>query len=114
MGSMSILPETLLLDSGPEQTVNLAAHIPVGELPGRTQELPPRGQVIKVADTGPEAREAVNWLESHGRRAILNTKFDTGLYKARLWKPTGFLRDSERGLPKGAALDLACGTGRDV
>jgi tellurite methyltransferase len=104
-----------------------AVNIPFGELPRRTHELPPRDDLIQVAGPVELASEVVAWLERGGRRAAVARVFEYSpkLSKAcgapqsaqligRLWKPNAFLAEVLPELPAGAALDLACGTGRDA
>lgn len=97
-----------------------AAHIPLAELSQRTHELPPRDEVIRVADTGPEATEAVRWLAMHGRKARLETACEHASEVVdpaphwRLWRPSMWVAEVASGLPCGRGLDLACGTGRDA
>jgi len=96
-----------------------AVNIPFSELPQRTQELPPRSRVVRVAGPPTLVRDVVAWLEGTGRRAETVDEFryespghssDVG----RLWQPNAFLSQVLPELDGGSALDVACGTGRDA
>jgi SAM-dependent methyltransferase len=96
-----------------------AVNIPFSELPERVYELPPRDQELGVVGPASLARDVVTWLGSIGRRAVA-VETDTqrgkvsGVYLGRLWEPNPFLCEVLRQLTPGAAVDLACGTGRDA
>ena len=92
-----------------------AVHIAFSELPDRVHELPARQQLIQVADAGPEAWEALDYLHATGRRAVLKKEFEFGnVGLSRLWHPNKFLENSLEKIPVGNALELACGSGRDA
>ena len=96
-----------------------AVNIPLSELPGRTHELPPREEVIRVAATPELAERTVSWLTNNGRHAAVQAEFEPAVGSdtsevGRLWQPNAFLVDVLGHLPPAAALDLACGTGRDA
>lgn len=96
-----------------------AVNIPLRELPGRTHELPSREVVIPVADPSPLAERTVSWLIGHGRRAVVQPDYHfaeptRAPQVGRLWQPSGFLVEVLAELRPGAALDLACGTGREA
>ena len=113
-----------LLDPRPEpeasrRPIQGAVNIPLAEIPRRTYELPPRSEVIRVAGPQPLVSETVAWLERNGRRGEVETSFTyehtPSLSEVgRLWQPTAFLTEVLPQLASGTAIDLACGTGRDV
>jgi rhodanese-related sulfurtransferase len=87
-------------------------------------ELPPRTAKILVVDDDPaEARRAATTLALLGYREVrwLDDPLaslpaghaDTGS-PARLWRPSPFLERMLPELPRGRALDLAAGSGRDA
>jgi SAM-dependent methyltransferase len=88
-------------------------------LPDRALELPPRNRAVRVA--GPEelVRRVLDWFEKNDRRAAAA---DAVRYMrradpseiGRLWEPNAFLAEVLPQLDRGAALDVACGTGRDA
>lgn len=99
-----------------------AVNIPCDELAERTHELPPRDEMIRVAADGELAERTVSVLAALERRAERVAGFEFGAGAAgsmpggtvgRLWKPTAFLEETAV-FPPGAALDIACGTGRDA
>jgi tellurite methyltransferase len=115
------LPRMRMLDPRAEKEAGGAplancVNIPLDELPDRMQELPPRGEIVVVADVGPLGAAAVELLEAKGRAACLERPqpAPTMPGKGRLWEPNEFLREVLPQLPPGRALDLACGTGRDA
>ena len=78
-------------------------------------ELPPRHDVICIADVGCEAAEAKLWLDAHGRAARIRRGFVFGSCdQMRLWSPNPFLERVLTGIRGGHAIDLACGSGRDA
>jgi SAM-dependent methyltransferase len=91
-----------------------AAYIPLEELVARTYELPERSRTILVADTGPAAAEAVDWLRSYGRHAELGVYRGGGAINPRLWSPNRFLLAVLEEIPPSTALDLGCGVGREA
>jgi SAM-dependent methyltransferase len=96
-----------------------SVNIPVNELHARTHELPPRTDEVPVADVAPQSQAAVAWLQAHGRRARLETAVvrvatESPQPQGRLWRPNGFLESIISQIEPGVALDLACGSGRDV
>jgi tellurite methyltransferase len=91
-----------------------AVWIPIAELAARTMELPPKHETIRVADTGPEAHQAIALLTQIGRQAILVKAEEGAPQPGRLWEPNPFLLEILPQLQPGKALDLACGSGRDA
>lgn len=93
-----------------------AVNIPLAELGERLHELPARGDEIQVADLGPCARQAVEWLREGGRHAVLQPEFSPGSPSpGRLWRPNAFLEETLPRLgPPGLAVDLGCGSGREA
>ncbi len=96
-----------------------AVNIPLADLPKRVSELPPRDEPILVDGPAPWAEQAVAWLASRGRRAVLKQGFSyagegPAAAIGRLWRPNSFLAEVLPQLTPGRALDLACGTGRDA
>lgn len=101
-----------------------SGHLPLLELGPRRAELPPRDQpVLVLAATGLEARVAASHLESMGYSAV--TWLDGAIETlgeaarslgpaARLWRPAPFLTEVIDGIPRGPAVDLAAGSGREA
>jgi rhodanese-related sulfurtransferase len=101
-----------------------SGHIPAAELAERRAELPPRDHpVVVVAASGAEARTAAAALEELGYQEV--TWFDDAIEAlpggvedrgaaARLWRPSPFLADVIDRIPRGRALDLAAGHGREA
>lgn len=105
-------------DQAARQPIADAVNIPFDELTRRTHELPPQNTVVSVVGPKALARSTVEWLRAHGRRAAFETAFRYGCpgeaSLGRLWQPTAFLSEVVRYWRPGAALDLACGVGRDA
>jgi len=101
-----------------------SGHIPFAELRARRGELPARdAQVLVVAEDGAHAMAAAAELAGlgYGRVAWLDAVFDaipaTRLDRGpaeRLWRPSPFLAAVRDRLPRGRALDLAAGAGREA
>ena len=107
-----------------------AVHIPCSELPGRTHELPARDELVRVVGPPALRQATIEWLRAHGRRAAAaDAPFASGPAAAvtapfaaapgarapgRLWAPNALLREVAPQLDPGAALDLACGVGRET
>lgn len=101
-----------------------AGRIAHDEFRARRAELPPRTAAVLVVDDDPaEARRAatslallgyrdVRWLEAP-LAALPGAHADTGP-PARLWRPSPHLERVAPRLPRGRALDLASGAGRDA
>lgn len=101
-----------------------AGHLPRAEFESRRTELPPREVAVVVVSDDPAEAEAaatelqalgytrVTWLErplvalagGHADRAPA----------ARMWRPAPFLEELLPQLPRGRALDVASGSGRDA
>ncbi|HLK14628.1 MAG TPA: class I SAM-dependent methyltransferase [Fimbriimonadaceae bacterium] len=93
-----------------------AANIPLSELPQCPFELPPPGGVVRIADTGAEAHEALVVLQNSSRSASLVPTVagrPTGGDRFRLWGVSSHLSEGEAAAPA-RALCLACGTGREA
>lgn len=96
-----------------------AVNIPLTELAERTHELPPRHEVVSVIGTDDVVHAAIQWLESHGRRARPAEGAPSAADQAdqilgQLWRPNAFLVGIAPQLPAGRALDLGCGVGREA
>jgi SAM-dependent methyltransferase len=92
-----------------------AVRIPLSELEGRLHELPPKDDIILVADVGPMAIEAVRRLAALGRPAELAHPLPADSPQpGRLWDPNPFVSETLERIPSGRAADLACGGGRDA
>jgi len=101
-----------------------SGHIPAAELTERRAELPPRDHpVVVVAASGADARSAGGVLEELGYQQV--TWFDDGIEALpgglddrgpaiRLWRPSPFLASVIDEVPRGRALDLAAGHGREA
>ncbi len=101
----------------------VSGHLPLGEMESRRNELPPRSvAMLVVAEDAARAAGAAALLEGYGYSSVHH--LDTGIEAlgdlahdrsaaARLWRPAPFLEEVLPPLPRGRALDLACGAGRD-
>lgn len=103
-----------------------SVNIPLDELPARMHELPPRDDTLLIAADGDLASQAIALLAAAGRRAqaaspdelapapgtLIGDDPHTAI--PRLWRPTAFLEEVAPQLTPGAALELACGSGRDA
>lgn len=114
-----MIPLRDLLDPRPaaEPPVAAAVWIPAAELEGRVHELPPAGEVLRVADAE-DAGLALETLARLERPAALEPRFAyaDSPEPGRLWRPNAFLEAwlaAEHATP-GSALDIACGGGRDA
>ncbi len=115
--SVEPLPKARWLDprAEPSPVIADSVSIPVGELSKRTHELPSRHEQVLIADTGEEARAALRWFGAGERSAELGQDFSFGPNRGRrLWSPTRYLEHCVREIEPCAALDLACGAGRDA
>lgn len=106
-------------DQAAARPIAEAVNIPFSELPRRVHELPPRQQELGVVGPAPLVREVIAWLASVGRRGVaVEAAAPRGERVAsevgRLWEPNAFLCEVLPQLPGGAALELACGSGRDA
>ena len=124
-----LLADSLVLDArGPADFARGhlagAGRITHEEFKHRRAELPPRtARVLVVHDDPAEARRAATTLALLGYRhvrwldeplaALGGGHADRGP-AARLWRPSPFLERMLPALPRGRALDLAAGSGRDA
>ena len=114
--SMSELALTDILDPRPEavQPIPGSVHIPLSELRHRVHELPRKSQLVRIPD-GDYAVEGLAVLEALGRKGrILDELPESCENRFRLWSPNRFLEEVAPQLRPGAALDIACGVGRDA
>lgn len=121
---MIVLPRCDLLDPRPldeaeGRPIAGSVHIPCDELPQRVHELPPRDQMLRIADVGPAARRAAEWLAATGRANRLDAAFAYAPAGARqtqrrLWCANAWLEELAPRLIPAHALDLACGVGREA
>jgi rhodanese-related sulfurtransferase len=100
-----------------------SGHIPAAELRERRAELPPRETpLLVIADDGARARESaatiealgytdVAWLDATPERCGEPLAHDA---PERLWRPSPFLERVLPEIPRGRALDVAAGHGRDA
>jgi len=101
-----------------------AGRIAHEEFRDRRAELPPRtAHVLVVHDDVAEARRAATTLALLGYRHVRWLDAPLGVLPgghadlgppARLWRPSPFLERVLPSLPRGRALDLAAGSGRDA
>ncbi len=101
-----------------------AGHVPFDAFVERRAELPAREvPVVVVADDPDAARRAAEDLAERGFRDVawLDAPLDSlpgGLESrsaaTRLWSPAPFLERCIERLPRGRALDLAAGSGREA
>jgi len=101
-----------------------SGHVPESELIDRPHELPSREVPLLVVHSSPAAAQRaaagladigyanVRWLD----RALPDEPQGTAsrAAPARLWSPSPFLERVLPWLPRGRALDLACGSGRSA
>jgi tellurite methyltransferase len=97
--------------------------VPARELEARRAELPPRdAALLVVAADGATAAAAAGELERMGYRDVRwldaplgevgeATELGCG---ARLWRPSPFLEEVLPHLPRGRAIDIAAGSGREA
>lgn len=109
--------------SSAERPLLDAVNIPADQIADRSHELPAAGRPVRVAESGPATDRACEILSRIGREtlcvaAITVDATDAGERSiGRLWSPTPMLVEHADALvppPDGAALDLACGSGRDA
>jgi tellurite methyltransferase len=100
-----------------------SGHVPYPELRARRSELPERTRpVLVVAEDGPAALAGAQLLAELGYSAAWLdaplASLPDGLLDrtraARLWRPAPFLERVLPELPRGRALDLAAGAGREA
>jgi rhodanese-related sulfurtransferase len=101
-----------------------SGNVPAGDLAARRAELPPRdAEVLVVAGSAADAEAGARALEALGytRVAWLDAALAAvpdGLAErgagARLWRPAPFLERVLPALPRGRAIDVAAGSGREA
>lgn len=101
-----------------------SGHLPLAELEARRSELPSRPLApLVVAGDAAAARAAAEQLESMGYAdvAYLDAPIDAleggradRSPPVRLWRPSPFLEQVIDAIPRGRALDLASGAGREA
>lgn len=123
------LPHAALLDCREEAAfvaghLRGSGHLPFAELEARRHELPPRdAEVLVVAGDGPTAAAAAAQLEALGYQrvdwldapvaALAAAGWDTAP-AAALWRPSPWLAARIATVPRGLALDVAAGAGREA
>jgi SAM-dependent methyltransferase len=123
------LTEFAILDLRPEPEfqqghVRGAGNVPLGQLQARRAELPPRETPVLVvathhaeAECGAIVLETMEFAVIRWLAAPASTLRD-GLADrgpgARLWRPAPFLAEVLPLLPRGRALDVAAGSGREA
>jgi SAM-dependent methyltransferase len=113
---------TVLLDARPldaflQGHAPGAAHLPADAWDARAAELPPRdADILLVAPDGEAAAERLRARGfRHVEAAHSADRSETGPAHAVAWRPAAALERIAARLPRtGRALDLACGSGRDV
>lgn len=100
-----------------------SGHVPLGQLAARRHELPePSTPLLVLGEDAAQAQRAaealgvlgyrdVRWLEAPWSE--LDGAHETGP-AARLWRPTPYLEQVLASIPRGRALDVASGAGRDA
>jgi SAM-dependent methyltransferase len=105
-------------DEAAARPIRDAVNVPLGELAQRTHELPAPDVELPVAGPEEVAAEAAAWLGARGRRSRVEPDFayggDADGAVGRLWRPSAAVASVLAELPPGDAIDLGCGTGRDV
>jgi len=124
----ALLAAVTVLDVRPEadfESAHVAAsgNIPADDLEARRHELPPESsRVLVVAAEARAAERAARALESRfSDLAWLDAPVARLLERdaergpgTRLWRPAPFLESVAGPIPRGPALDLACGAGREA
>jgi SAM-dependent methyltransferase len=92
-----------------------SVNIPLGQLEARIQELGSRSDIVRVVGPSEIALATIQMLERGGRQAVHELDFQWGNPgPGRLWKPSDFLEQTLPKITPGRALDMGCGSGRDV
>lgn len=97
-----------------------AVWIPPAEIRLRPWELSPPDMPLVICGSPPN--ELLSYLEKKGHNAIFPVSdirafpgpLEEGPSASRLWRPASFLEEVLPEIPRGRALDLACGTGRNA
>lgn len=119
---MGLPPLRRLLDPRREgdayfKPIQDAVNIPFKLFQKRLHELPPKSETIVIPAGVEYAEDAVDWLQNGGRHAETTDDFEWGSpprKPGRLWKPNPYLQKLLPRLQHGKALDLGCGSGRDI
>lgn len=93
-----------------------SVNIPLAEMSGRLHELPPRSRMISVVGDEPTGLTAVALLQAGGRSAEYvgpGRRADVPC-PGRLWSPSSFVEEIACKLPPGRALEMGCGSGRNL
>ncbi len=101
-----------------------SGNLPVAELEARRAELPSRDvAVLVLAATAAEARTGAAELERLGYLDVAwldapladaGVPLDSDGAGVPLWRPAAFLAEVLPGIPRGRALDVAAGSGREA
>lgn len=116
---LQLCPRVRALDPRPSELANLqpfteATRLPSEEIPGRTHELPSSDLPIEVIECPPWSDEAISILAAMGRPTQVIEGRPGGRTLTRLWSPSRFLEQCAERMNPGLAVDLGCGSGRDV
>jgi rhodanese-related sulfurtransferase len=101
-----------------------SGNLPLAEIEERRHELPPRDvPVVVVADRVEQAARAAEVLAGLGYPRVRHLEVSLADVEGghadlapaiTLWRPSGYLASRIAGIPRGLALDLASGAGRDA
>jgi SAM-dependent methyltransferase len=91
-----------------------AVNIPFSELGERLHELPSRDGPVEIVASGELFERTAALLRASGRQARRALDFGPGESACRLWEPNPLLERVLDEIRVGRALDIGCGTGREV